>query len=283
LQWFVLSPRDSGAWNSNKAYQTGEIVSYGGEMYVAKSQSTGSQPDISTADWVKVGGGAAAGGLEVVTLNVSGTMNNVAIGSAPITLCQVTGSGVISGIQAPTSGTRMIVFVSNSASITLQNNGGTPPNMVLAPQNKDIALYEIPIIVIYRPAVGLWYVMTPNLYAINTTFSPSLVSVVGGTNGSGSFSRNVIVRATNAIGGVSGYINFANAGSGNTRVDINLSSFLGANLPTTAYTRLHGVAMLDSGGTTTPCFCEISNGVIRVYTNGATWNSIYFELYGRVL
>ena len=48
---FVEGFENEGVWASGTTYQIGDIVSYGGNQYVAKTVSTGAVPTTSAADW----------------------------------------------------------------------------------------------------------------------------------------------------------------------------------------------------------------------------------------
>jgi hypothetical protein len=51
---FVEGTEFEGAWSSGSSYQPGDIVNYGGFIYVAKSFNTAANPTTSSSDWDKV-------------------------------------------------------------------------------------------------------------------------------------------------------------------------------------------------------------------------------------
>jgi hypothetical protein len=57
--WMISYPEMSKAWSADVRYIAGDVVSYNGNVYIAKATTTGDQPDISPTVWVNpsFGGG----------------------------------------------------------------------------------------------------------------------------------------------------------------------------------------------------------------------------------
>ena len=61
---------DRGTWSPSLSYNTGDVVTYGGQRYTAKRPNKGAQPDLSAADWSPIqdsdptnyGGGSSSQG-----------------------------------------------------------------------------------------------------------------------------------------------------------------------------------------------------------------------------
>jgi hypothetical protein len=122
--WMISYPEMSKAWSADVRYIAGDVVSYNGNVYIAKATTTGDQPDISPSVWVNPSSGGGGG----KTVTAIQTANGYTSANNQIVRLDSTGGSFSTSLPAsPSDGDEIeYVDVGGAAAtnpVTINRNG----------------------------------------------------------------------------------------------------------------------------------------------------------------